>query len=129
MFFKEHEQRLFSSRAKMNQPQTVPTDWSDWIAAAERLWYFRRRILVFLLIGGLFSALLCFRLPKYESTVQIMPPDSSSSGLAALALPALSKMPGLAGLASDLLGAKNSTAVFLKVLGSRTVQDDLITRF
>jgi len=36
---------------------------------------------------------------------------------------------GLAGLASELLGGKNSTAMFQKVLDSRTVQDDLITHF
>jgi capsule polysaccharide export protein KpsE/RkpR len=75
------------------------------------------------------SGTLCFFVPKYSSTVQIMPPESSPSGLAALALPALSKMPGLAGLASDLLGAKNSTAIFIKVLESRTLEDNLIQRF
>ena len=36
---------------------------------------------------------------------------------------------GLAGLASELLGAKNSTAMFIKIMGSRNVQDDLIDHF
>ncbi|HET9280409.1 MAG TPA: lipopolysaccharide biosynthesis protein, partial [Candidatus Angelobacter sp.] len=61
--------------------------------------------------------------------MQIMPPDAgSSSGLAAL-IPALTKSPALAGLAGDLTGAKTTGAVFIKVLGSRTVLDDLIKRF
>jgi capsule polysaccharide export protein KpsE/RkpR len=127
----EQEPRLAPSQRRTRETidSARPIVWSDWMVAAERLWYFRTRLLVFVLLGGIVSGFLCFFIPKYESTAQIMPPDSSPSGLAALALPALSKMPGLAGLASDLLGTKNSTAVFMKILESRTVQDDLIARF
>ncbi len=57
-----------------------------------------------------------------------MPPDSGNSGLAAL-VPALSKSPGLIGMAGDLMGMKSNGAVFAKVLESRTVQDHLIERF
>lgn len=103
--------------------------WNDWISALERLWSARKTIIVSVAVGLCASIPLSFLVPKYESTVQIMPPDSAGSGLAALALPTLSKMPGLAGLASELLGTRNSTALFMKVLESRTVQDDLINRF
>jgi uncharacterized protein involved in exopolysaccharide biosynthesis len=112
-----------------------PARWKDWPAAVDRLWEQRRDILLWAAAGVLLSAVVAFLYPKYESTVQIMPPDSSSSGLAALALPTLSKSSGsgsglgLAGLAGEILGAKNTTAIFMKVLESRTVQDDLITRF
>ena len=106
-----------------------PTNWKDWNAAAGHLWSQRRHILRWLLVGLLLSAGVAFIYPKYESTVQIMPPDSGGSGLAALALPAISKMPGLAGLAGELLGTKNNGALFMKIMESRTVQDDLITRF
>ncbi len=57
-----------------------------------------------------------------------MPPDSGNSGLASL-VPALSKSPGLIGMAGDLMGMKSTSAVFAKVLESRTVQDHLIDRF
>ena len=103
--------------------------WNDWPTALERLWSQRKYVILWLAVSLVLSIPMAFRIPKYESTVQIMPPDSTGSGLAALALPTLSKMPGLAGLASELLGAKNSTALFTKVLESRTVQDDLINRF
>src|SRR5262249_54486884 len=57
-----------------------------------------------------------------------MPPEGASSGLAAL-LPALTKSPGLTSLATDVMGAKTSGALFIKVLESRTVRDDLIKKF
>ncbi|HEU4414810.1 MAG TPA: lipopolysaccharide biosynthesis protein [Candidatus Angelobacter sp.] len=79
-------------------------------------------------IGFALSVFVGWRYPKFESTVQIMPPDSGGSGLAAM-LPALTKSPAIAGLAGDLLGAKTTGAVFTKVLESRTVSDDLINRF
>jgi capsule polysaccharide export protein KpsE/RkpR len=81
-------------------------------------------------VGFLLSAFIGYRYPKYESTVQIMPPDggSGSSGLAAI-LPALTKSPGLAGLAGDFLGTKSSSAVLIKVLQSRTVCKELIDQF
>jgi len=105
-------------------------DWTDWTQALERLWRCRRFIFWWTFGALLSSCVLAFVYPKYESQVQIMPPDSSSmGGLAMAAIPSLSKVPGLASLANDLLGAKNSSAVFVKVLESRTVQDDLITRF
>ena len=49
-----------------------------------------------------------------------------------MALPGILKSPGLAGLsglAGDLLGGKSTGALFMKVLQSRTVEDDLVNRF
>ncbi|HZE24209.1 MAG TPA: hypothetical protein VE054_09460 [Blattabacteriaceae bacterium] len=74
------------------------------------------------------SLFVAWRYPKYESTAQIMPPDSGGSGLASL-VPALSKSPGLIGMASDMMGMKSTSAIFARVLESRTVQDHLIDRF
>ncbi|HKR95545.1 MAG TPA: lipopolysaccharide biosynthesis protein [Candidatus Angelobacter sp.] len=100
-----------------------------WTEAFYRLWLHRGRIGRWIAVGFLLSLFVGWRYPKFESTVQIMPPDAgSSSGLAAL-IPALTKSPALAGLAGDLTGAKTTGAVFIKVLGSRTVLDDLINRF
>jgi uncharacterized protein involved in exopolysaccharide biosynthesis len=80
-------------------------------------------------LAFILSLAVAWRYPKYESTAQIMPPDSGGgSGLASL-LPALSKSPGLVGLAGDMMGVKSTGAVFARVLESRTVQDHLIKRF
>jgi uncharacterized protein involved in exopolysaccharide biosynthesis len=98
-----------------------------WTEAFYRVWLQRSRIALWVLVGFLLSLFVGLKYPKYESTVQIMPPDGGPSGLAAL-LPALSKSPGLAGL-GDLMGAKTTGAVFMKVLSSRTVGDHLIEKF
>jgi len=46
-----------------------------------------------------------------------------------LPFPALSKNSHARRLAGDLMGVKTTGAVFIKVLESRTIQDDLIVRF
>jgi len=99
-----------------------------WIDAIYRLWSQRRQIARWALLALVISLLIAWRYPKYESTAQIMPPDSGNSGLASL-VPALSKSPGLIGMAGDLMGVKSTGAVFAKVLESRTVEDNLIERF
>ena len=98
------------------------------------LLYDRRRFLGKLLICGLvlFLAIAVLIPSKYTSTVQLMPPDQqASSGIAAIA--ALAGRSGgsglLTGLAGDVLGLKTSGDLFIGVLGSRTVQDDLINKF
>lgn len=115
-------------------PSAMPyADWRTWPEAVYRLWSQRRRILRWVLLGMLLSVLAAFRLCTYEATVQLMPPDSGPSGLAALAALS-SKGSGLGALASpgmlgDLVGIKSSGALYAKVLTSRTLQDRLIDRF
>jgi uncharacterized protein involved in exopolysaccharide biosynthesis len=79
----------------------------------------------------LVGVVVAFALPvRYESTTQLMPPDTQSgSGMAMLA--ALSSRTGgaLEGVSGDLLGVKSSGALFVGILTSRTVQDRLIERF
>jgi len=60
-----------------------------------------------------------------------MPPDDqSSSSLGMLAaMASTSGGGGLAGLAGDLLGIKSSGDLFIGILGSATIQDDLIQTF
>ncbi len=101
--------------------------------AFEYLWSRRLKIAVWALTGLTLSIILAFRICKFPATAQLMPPDGSSSGgLASMALPSLMKSPGLAGLAGmagDLLGGKSTGALFIKVLQSRTVEDNLVDRF
>src|SRR5262245_6048918 len=107
---------------------------SDKIVERLRLLWDERRVLWEALVGGLVVGLLvAFLLPKhYESTAQLMPPDTSdSSGMAMMAAMASGggTGSGLGAIAGDLLGLKNSGAVFVGILRSRTVQDRLVDRF
>jgi uncharacterized protein involved in exopolysaccharide biosynthesis len=100
------------------------------IERARILWEHSRTLACAVMLGGLFSALVAFLLPKtYEATAKLMPPEQSSSGAALLA--ALSTRGGgmLGGFAGDLLGVKGSGAVFVEILESRTVADRLIEQF
>jgi uncharacterized protein involved in exopolysaccharide biosynthesis len=115
-------------------PEGIPVEDSrDWQAERLRLlWCSRRFLLRATTIGLLASTLLAFLIPKmYESTAQLMPPDSqSSSNLALLAgLSGLSGSGGLGMMAGDLLGIKSTGALFTGVLRSRTVQDRIVNRF
>src|SRR6476661_10893079 len=124
----EAEREVLRSEANGTQLSAPSPGWLRWTDALYRLWLQRRQIFRWVLLGFLLSLFVAWRYPKYESTAQIMPPDSGGSGLASL-VPALSKSPGLIGMASDLMGMKSTSAIFARVLESRTVQDHLIERF
>jgi len=100
------------------------------------LWEQRRFLLRWTVIGLVVSLVVALLIPsRYEATTQLMPPDNQSgSGAAALLAAASGRSgsgsgSGLAGLAGDLLGTKNSGALFVGILSSRTVQDRLIDEF
>jgi uncharacterized protein involved in exopolysaccharide biosynthesis len=123
----EADREVLSGEIRDQLPPASP-QWLGWIDAVYQLWLQRYRIGRWAVLALVLSAGVAWRYPKYESTAQIMPPDSGSAGLASL-VPALSKAPGLLGMAGDLFGTKTSGAVFVKVLQSRTVEDHLIERF
>src|SRR5215469_16895024 len=106
-----------------------PVQWVGWTEALFRLWLQRGRVFRWMVVGFVLSLVFGLWYPKYDSTVQIMPPDGGSSGGLAALLPALTKSPGLADLAGSFAGAKTSGAVFTKALESRSVQDDVIAKF
>lgn len=126
----EAEREVLRSEAEANGAQlSAPSpSWLQWTDALYHLWLQRRQIFRWVLLGFVLSLIVAWRYPKYQSTAQIMPPDSGGSGLASL-VPALSKSPGLIGMAGDLMGMKSTSAIFARVLESRTVQDNLINRF
>jgi uncharacterized protein involved in exopolysaccharide biosynthesis len=125
----EAEREVLRSEANGSTlPQPSPK-WVGWTDAVYQLWLQRRRIARWAALAFLLSAPVAWHYPKYESTAQIMPPDSGSSSLASIVPAAISKSPGLMGLAGDLMGVKSTSAVFAKVLQSRTVLDHLIDRF
>jgi uncharacterized protein involved in exopolysaccharide biosynthesis len=105
-------------------------------AHARVLWEQRRFLLRWTLIGIVVSFVIALLIPsRYEATTKLMPPDNQSGGGAAALLAAATgggagrNASGLAGLAGDLLGTKNSGALFVGILSSRTVQDRLIDQF
>ena len=83
-------------------------------------------------LGLLVGVLIAFAIPKeYRASVQLMPPDNQSNAgmlFAALASKA-GGGGGLGALAGDLLGIKNSGALFIGILRSRTVADRVVQRF
>ncbi|MGB8325105.1 MAG: GNVR domain-containing protein [Candidatus Acidiferrum sp.] len=100
------------------------------------LWSNRRFLVRCAAWGFAFSLVVAFLIrSNYEATTLLMPPDNQSGSGAGMAL--LSAVTGrgnansgaLSGLAGDLLGTKNSGALFVGILGSRTLQDRLIQRF
>jgi uncharacterized protein involved in exopolysaccharide biosynthesis len=94
----------------------------------------RRR---FLLGAGIYallaSTLIAFLIPvRYKAKAQLMPPDGQQGLGMALMSALFSKGSGagaLGGMAGDLLGMKNSGALFVGVLKSRTVADRMIEEF
>lgn len=100
------------------------------------LWRERRFLLRVAIWGLALSTIIAFLIPnRYTATLTLMPPDQQS-GMGAAMLAALagragggSSMGGLPALAGDILGIKNSGDLFIGVLHSRTVQDDLVRKF
>lgn len=101
------------------------------IARLRLLWQ-NRLFLSKTFLGGLLAFfLIAFLIPsRYDSTAQLMPPDQQSgTGLAMFAALMGKTGAGLMQMGSDLLGMKTSGELFVGVLESRRIQDDLINKF
>lgn len=93
------------------------------------LWVHRKFLFRVAATALVFSAALAFSIPnQYESTTRLMPPDETNSNMAMIAAAARSGM-SVGGIASNLLGIRGTGLLFIGVLQSRTVQDDLINKF
>jgi uncharacterized protein involved in exopolysaccharide biosynthesis len=102
------------------------------VVHVQLLWQYRRSLMRVTLFGFLASTLLAFLIPaRYESTVRLMPPDNTQTGGLAMAAAAISGGTGggLGSIANDMLGLKSTSDVFVGILSSRTVQDQLIRQF
>jgi uncharacterized protein involved in exopolysaccharide biosynthesis len=128
-------QSQFTSQREVDElalPQLSNQPMPNMFVQSLSLLWNRRRLLIRAAgIGLLLGALLAFSLPnRYESTVQLMPPDSqSSSSLAMMAALTAKAGTGMSSVAGDLLGLKSSGALFIGILRSRTVADRMIQRF
>ena len=84
------------------------------------------------IIAFLVSILIAFMLPKrYKASARVMPPSSSSINTAMLAALAGRSYGALGGIGTlaGLFGMNNSSALFVDLLRSSAIADDLISRF
>lgn len=78
------------------------------------------------LVGGVALVVSLMMTPIFMSTAKILPPQQQqSSGMAAM----LGQLGGLAGAAGGIAGIKNPNDLYVGLLESRTVADNLIARF
>ena len=102
------------------------------VTRLRRLWDRRQAVLRCVGAGFLLSTVVAFLIPKqYMSSAHLMPPDqaNASAGMALLASSGSAAGSSLGSLAGGLLGLKSSGALFIGILQSRTVQDDIIEKF
>jgi uncharacterized protein involved in exopolysaccharide biosynthesis len=109
----------------------APKPERDIVVHLRLLWEHRGLLFRVGVYGVLASALIAFLIPaRYESTARLMPPDNQSAPGLATAVAAMSGAAGgLGGIASDFLGLKSTSDIFVGILSSRTVQDKLIQQF
>lgn len=112
-------------------PATADLAAERLIARARLLWR-NRTLLGRALMGSLLAGvLLAWMIPsEYQSTVQLMPPDSpTNGGLQMLASLAGKSAGAMGSIAGDALGVKSAGSLFIGILRSRTVEDRLVDRF
>ncbi len=110
----------------------IPVQVGESALQSARLVWAHRALLRNALLAGLAAGVLTALLipSRYESSVQLMPPDSqSNSGIAMLAALAARSSGGAGSIAGDVLGIKSSGSLFIGILRSRTVEDRLVDRF
>jgi uncharacterized protein involved in exopolysaccharide biosynthesis len=90
----------------------------------------KRIVLGFPFVAGLVAAIVSLIVPNtYTGTTRILPPQQSSSAATAMLNQLSGALGGLAGLASGALGVRSPNELYVGMLKSRTVADNLISRF
>lgn len=132
----ENSQPEILERLRMHEPMDRRAEEQavreHTIATLRLLWEKRRFLVRATIFAFILSTVAAFLIPaRYESTARLMPPDSSSgSNLAMLAAASgRAGAGGLGSLAGDVLGLKSTSALFVGILQSRTVEDRLIEKF
>jgi capsule polysaccharide export protein KpsE/RkpR len=118
-------------------PRGTPPDTRDEreksVASLRLIWDNLGLLLRVAVYALLASTAIAYLIPsRYESSGRLMPPDNQSSSALNMAAAAMSGAIGssaLGGIASDLLGTKSTSDVFVGILSSRTAQDNLIQQF
>src|SRR6266700_6576529 len=90
----------------------------------------KRVVLGVPLVAAIVTAIVSLFLPNiYTGTTRILPPQQSASATSALLNQLGGAFGGLAGAASGTLGIRNPADLYVGMLKSRTVADNLIVRF
>jgi uncharacterized protein involved in exopolysaccharide biosynthesis len=90
----------------------------------------KRIVLGFPFAVGIVAAIISLLLPNgYTGTTKILPPQQSASAASALLNQLGGALGGLGGLAGGALGVRNPNDLYVGMLKSRTVADNLIARF
>lgn len=98
------------------------------IAPLRLVWENRSFLFRVFVLGAVLSGIIAFVIPKrYESAARLMPP-SSGEGAAAVLGALAGRSGSLAPLAESVLGVKTTGELFVGVLQSETVQDDVIRK-
>lgn len=87
----------------------------------------RKKLIIWLpLLTGLIVAAISFALsPVYRASATLLPPQQGQSTAAAL----LSQLGGAGGLMAGAAGIKNPNDLYVGMLKSRTIADNLVTKF
>jgi uncharacterized protein involved in exopolysaccharide biosynthesis len=90
----------------------------------------KRRILGFTLLVAVLAMGISFFLPPiYTASAKIIPPQQGGQSSTAAILSQMGGMGGMGGVAGAVLGVKSPGEVYVAILKSRTVADNLIQRF
>lgn len=86
----------------------------------------QKLVVLFPLLAACVAAAISFALPEvYKANTRLMPPQQAQSGAAAL----LAQFGGMAGAAAGIAGIKSPNDLYIGMLRSRTVADQLIAQF
>lgn len=122
-------------------PPTPPAFPRKTVASVRLIWEHRRTLFRVALYSLLASTVSAFLIPKrYEATAQIMPPEGGSGAETAILSALNSRGVGegidgalgsmaIGGIAGNLMGLKSSGALFVSMMGSRTITDRIIEQF
>ncbi len=130
MMHEETSQFRPETPSASNAPQSIPIATADSeidLKALVRLLSSRRGgIIKSALISACMAAIvLIFVKPTYTAKASFLPPNSMSSGSSAI----LSQLGALGGAGASLGGLKDPSLVYIGILQSRTIADDLIRKF
>ena len=118
---------------QLSANKTSVREVPNWVRNASLLWQNRRSLLkTFTISSSLCLLVVCLIPNRYESTARIMPPETSGSSaalLAALAGRGSGELSGVGNIAASLLGIRTTGPLFVDLLRSATVSNDLIERF
>jgi uncharacterized protein involved in exopolysaccharide biosynthesis len=116
-----------------NPKETSPAAGEDEISLLDLLIVLvkhKRIVLGVPAIAAAAAGVISFLLPNiYTGTTRILPPQQSSSSAAALLSQLGGALGGLAGLAGGAGGIRNPNDLYVGMLKSRTVADNVISRF